>query len=721
MKLELNLKNRPFMFTSLVILLVAILFFTAITVFQIIAEKDRSEDKFISLKNGWEYKWDDTASVDTGKIDFSQIIEGKWYDYTITGKPLNNDNRHKAVWFRINIPKNKTWQTSALFFELMLSKKVEAYVDNQMIFKDDIYIMPYAINYALSRDRLVIPLQMEHTGKQLYIKVYSDLPAVGPYRNVYIGKYKEITRLFMRKDINNVILGFFFIVFGFFILPNVIFVNRKDRKSLIYLSCFILSMGCVFISISVNMNTLFFENNIIYFILNSIAFPCAVMSFMAFFRQVFFTFKENTLINKLWNFNIFLYFIIMAASILSYSGAHLSSDLVSTIFLLLGVFDALIQIIIVLRYAISGNIDAKIFTVGFSVYSFISLVEIPLFSVYGRVPSMYKWGILIFIAALMLILGRRFSDAHEKLLVYSNELVLNNEKLNEALTELKRSKQEVDELNSSLERRVDERTKQLKEAMDKLVNTQNQLIQSEKMAALGGLVVGVAHEINTPIGVGITAASHLVDETKELSDLYQNNKMKRSDLDNYIDTSVQSAGMILSNLKRAADLIRSFKKVAADQSSEEKRKFKVGEYINEVLISLSPEIRKYGHRIEVNCQESLEIDSYPGAFSQVITNLVMNSIIHAYDDGKTGVLRFSIEKQSQYVILRYSDDGKGIKKEFLQKIFDPFFTTRRNKGGTGLGLNIVYNIITQKFNGEILCESEVGNGILFIIKIPTIN
>jgi signal transduction histidine kinase len=269
-----------------------------------------------------------------------------------------------------------------------------------------------------------------------------------------------------------------------------------------------------------------------------------------------------------------------------------------------------------------------------------------------------------------------------------------------------------------LEYRVDERTRQLKEAMDTLVKTQDQLIQSEKMAALGNLVVGVAHEINTPVGVGVTAASHLEAQTNEISELYRGNKMKRSDFDNYIDMCVQSSGMLLSNLKRAAELIKSFKKVAVDQSSEERRCFKIKEYISEVLLSLSPEINKTKHKIEVNCPESLELNGYPGAFSQVITNLVMNSIIHGYDDREDGIIKFDIEGQSDKIIMKYSDDGKGIKEELIRRIFDPFVTTKRSNGGTGLGLNILYNIVTRTFEGNVKCESELGKGTTFIIELP---
>jgi predicted ATPase/signal transduction histidine kinase len=272
--------------------------------------------------------------------------------------------------------------------------------------------------------------------------------------------------------------------------------------------------------------------------------------------------------------------------------------------------------------------------------------------------------------------------------------------------------------NENLEQLVQQRTAQLSQALDDLKATQTKLLESEKMASLGGLVAGVAHEINTPVGIGITAASLLADKTTEFFGTYKSGQMKRSQLEKFLDIAMQSSSMVLSNLNRAADLIQSFKQVAVDQSTEEQRTFNLKEYLSEVLMPLSPKLRTTHHRVEIKGDEAIALNTYPGALSQIITNLVMNSLTHAYSPEDAGHLIFDFKQQGEQIILAYSDDGKGVPQENLSKIFDPFFTTKRGQGGNGLGLHIVYNLVTQKLNGTIEAESQVGVGTKFIIKLP---
>jgi signal transduction histidine kinase len=260
---------------------------------------------------------------------------------------------------------------------------------------------------------------------------------------------------------------------------------------------------------------------------------------------------------------------------------------------------------------------------------------------------------------------------------------------------------------------------ELSQTLASLKATQSQLVESEKMAALGGLVAGVAHEINTPLGVGVTAASLLEDRTIAFLKTYRGGQMKRSDLEKYLETAEQSSAMILRNLERAAELIQSFKQVAVDQSTEEKRKFEVKKYLAEVLLSLRPKLKPTRHAVHINGSDELTLDSYPGTFAQVVTNLVMNSLLHAYESGEAGQLSFDFSQENNQVIFEYADDGQGIPEENLDKIFDPFFTTKRGQGGSGLGLHIIYNLVTQKLGGTISCESKVGQGTRFVIKIPT--
>jgi len=297
----------------------------------------------------------------------------------------------------------------------------------------------------------------------------------------------------------------------------------------------------------------------------------------------------------------------------------------------------------------------------------------------------------------------------------------------EDITVRKQTEQDLLGLTETLERRVMERTlrldaanQELRETLGQLEQTQTQLVQAGKMAALGDLVAGVAHEINTPVGVGVTAASHLESETRAIVALHGEGRMKRGDLDRYFALCQDGAKLILSNLNRAAELIRSFKQVAVDQSGEARRTFRVKEYLAEVCLSLRPVLKNTSHRLEISCPEDLELNSYPGAFSQIVTNFITNSLTHAYDEGEAGSLRFDIRLQGGNVLFRYTDDGKGMTEDQVNQAFDPFFTTNRKKGGSGLGLHIVYNLVTQKLLGTITCESRPGKGTSFVLLFPAV-
>ncbi|MCP4347627.1 MAG: GAF domain-containing protein [Desulfobacterales bacterium] len=276
---------------------------------------------------------------------------------------------------------------------------------------------------------------------------------------------------------------------------------------------------------------------------------------------------------------------------------------------------------------------------------------------------------------------------------------------------------QVTELLNNLEHKVSERTSQLEESLEHLKKTQDQLVQSEKMAALGGLVAGVAHEINTPVGIGVTEASFLQEKTKFFSEAYTSGNLKRSDFEKYIKNAIGASDSILSNLERAAELITSFKQVAVDQSSEERRRFVLKTYISEILLSLHSKYKKTSHTIAVNCPEDLEIDSYPGVFSQVITNFVTNSLIHGFEGIEKGEIVFDISAEGDELLFRYSDNGRGMDDECLRQVFEPFFTTKRTRGGTGLGMHVVYNLVTQRLGGHLKCKSTPGEGTSFLIKM----
>jgi DNA-binding LacI/PurR family transcriptional regulator/signal transduction histidine kinase len=270
----------------------------------------------------------------------------------------------------------------------------------------------------------------------------------------------------------------------------------------------------------------------------------------------------------------------------------------------------------------------------------------------------------------------------------------------------------------SQSRNLEKANSELSRTLNILKETQEKLIQSEKMSVIGNLVAGISHEINTPIGISVTAASHLDEITRNISGLYAMNNMKKSDFEKYLKTAEELSGMILNNLQKAHELIGSFKQVTVDQSTEERRIFNVKEYLDQILLSLKPALKKTDLAIEVKCPDNLELLSFPGAFYQIITNFLMNSVIHGYDKGQKGNIIIEISVENNQAMLEYADDGKGISPAIIDKIFDPFFTTKRGQGGTGLGLHVVYNIVSQKLNGSIKCTSSVGKGATFKVIFP---
>jgi signal transduction histidine kinase len=255
---------------------------------------------------------------------------------------------------------------------------------------------------------------------------------------------------------------------------------------------------------------------------------------------------------------------------------------------------------------------------------------------------------------------------------------------------------------------------QLKEAQDGLV-------QAEKMAALGSLVAGISHEINTPIGTALTSASHLSERTAAYVKLFQAGTLKKSDLERYFALAKETCELMLANVQRAAQLVQSFKQISVDQTSAERRRFDLKTYIDEILLSLRPRLKRTPHRITVECPRELAIDSFPGALSQVLTNFIMNSLAHGFEEGRPGTITIRVSEASETEVeIDYSDNGRGIPKQHLTRIFEPFFTTKRGAGGSGLGLHIVFNLVTQTLGGSIRAMSLEGSGATFLLRLPKV-
>ncbi|WP_051534615.1 ATP-binding protein [Deefgea rivuli] len=248
---------------------------------------------------------------------------------------------------------------------------------------------------------------------------------------------------------------------------------------------------------------------------------------------------------------------------------------------------------------------------------------------------------------------------------------------------------------------------------------QLELQRNEKMASLGRLVAGIAHEINTPIGIGVTATSTLHSEIKLVLNDLDEGKLGKNRLTQFLQAARENVMVTERNLQRAAELIKSFKEIAVDQNSDVRRWINVNDYLNEILLNLSPSVKHTPYYWETQCPKELQVDTYPGSLAQIITNFINNSILHGFEGKSAGVMQIELSQNaSGALVLDYRDDGCGMDENIQQHIFDPFFTTKLGQGGSGLGMNIVYNLITQRLKGSIEIHSQPNSGVHFHCVFP---
>ncbi len=346
-------------------------------------------------------------------------------------------------------------------------------------------------------------------------------------------------------------------------------------------------------------------------------------------------------------------------------------------------------------------------------------------------------------------------NAYNKLI---DELVLHKEQLNEAQVEVIEANDKLDEHNLLLEQEVARKTSSLSTTMLKMEVQQRELLEqqtqlkdeisrrgqtektltktnselkssiielnkakerllnSEKIAALGNLSAEMAHEINTPIGVGITSVTYLSDLIVKLKDNVEQQNLSKRALDEFIDGSEKSVQLVEKNLDRASDLIASFKQVAVDQLSDKIRLVNIAKYIQEIINSLNPRLKNTAHEINVSCSSSIELHCHAGALSQIFTNLIINSLIHGFEDIKKGTIDINVTMSGDRVHIQYSDDGHGVSQDALNTLFDAFYTTKATSGGSGLGTHIMQSLVTDTLNGTIEAHSEIGKGLTFEIE-----
>jgi signal transduction histidine kinase len=267
-------------------------------------------------------------------------------------------------------------------------------------------------------------------------------------------------------------------------------------------------------------------------------------------------------------------------------------------------------------------------------------------------------------------------------------------------------------------RLLEQKNSDLNHVIEQLKATQKELIQKEKMASLGGLVAGIAHEINTPLGICVTGVSHLQEEYRIIKKDVDSNTLTEAKLMDFFEDVEEVLTILATNTQRGASLVNSFKQVAVDQSSNEIRKINFHQYIDEVILSLRPTLKRTQIVINVDCDVGLEVSVNAGAISQIFTNLILNSVKHGFSDSAKGSILIEAYEKNSNIILRYRDNGVGIDDKALGFLFEPFYTTKRGEGGSGLGTHLVYNLVTSSLKGKITVKSQIGKGLAYLIKFP---
>ncbi len=375
----------------------------------------------------------------------------------------------------------------------------------------------------------------------------------------------------------------------------------------------------------------------------------------------------------------------------------------------------------ILRYTLSGVDKIMGFTrLSNGWYMVVTLTEDEAFL---QVNRAFKALVLIISLITLVLLGLSYSlggfidhlvnqNSELENLVYIRTAELNqsNLELKDTMLELESNQEELIALNN-----------ELKDSYNQLKNAQDQLIIAEKLASLGELVAGVAHEINTPLGIGLTLNSFLNDSIVQVNDRFVSGKLGKADLNEYLHSSLEASELAIRNLMRAAEIVDTFKQVAVDQSTLELRKVNLRDYIGKIIKNLTPRSSKEKHTFHIHCEDSIEVYTYPGAIAQIITNLFVNALTHGFKVDQSGAIDIRLEKEHNMLHIIFQDNGNGISEDNLSKIFNPFFSTNKPNGSSGLGLHITYNLVTQTLGGTISVNSTPGQGTRFDILFPVID
>jgi signal transduction histidine kinase len=644
----------------------------------------------VELTKDWRYRWGDSPLNEAGIPVWiaEDTLSEEWQSIAYRDGILDPPDRdgEKYLWLRVGFTSGD-WKDAHLFIN-HVRFACEVYIDGQVIYKSAGMNEPRTYRSVVPRWHM-IPIESDSSNQVAFFRIYSDDPHVVGIEQVSIGAGSDFIRRMMADEIQLIILGFLFIATG--LVPLLVFIRKREKKIYFAFGFFTLSIGMATLGEAEDLLQLFWGLPTVLFSVLLIFYFLTPVGLCMYFEQIFGAgFKSG--IRRLRQ--IHLGYAVLCSVILILNVFPVSYlEIFSIFYFIIFFFTMLFLLGTSVVSAIRGRTEARIITAGFAIFWGLGIYDILGRGLY-LIPSWsgvtYPWGMLIFILSLGFVLERRFQQ-------YADELEVSNAKLQE--------------YSQTLEQKVEERTHALKEA-------QSQLIMKEKMASLGSLVAGVAHEVNTPIGAIYSAADvtrrciekiqSLLKSGQTLKEANSNTQLHKSfkilEDNNKVTTTAS---------KRIAKIVQSLKTFARLDEAEF-LKADIHEGLDSTLTLIDHEIKT---RITVIKQygEIPEIECYPNELNQVFMNVLMNAVQAIEQDGQI-VIKTYLEDDK--VIVKISDDGRGIPPDAMDKIFNPGFTSKGVGVGTGLGLSISYNII-QKHHGEIRVESEVGKGTTFFIILGT--
>jgi signal transduction histidine kinase len=647
----------------------------------------------VKITEGWEYRWGDSPIDEDGILLWTyQNLDSPEWKPTSSTRQIPGTKGENLLWLRVSLPEGN-WSNPTVFLPRVYLN-LEVYLESELIYSFGELKSSHSNRFsAFVPHRIFLPNDFQ--GKFLFFRIFTGRPKINGIDGVVLlGSREEVLLYTIKQNILQIFIGIFCIFIGLFSI--LLYMDRNIRGAFapLIFGIFSFSIGVTFLTLSPALSLVVHAPEFWYWALY-FAFLIFPPALLAFIDQVFGSGYKN-FIRRLWQFHLIIIVVAIALEIF----ARIPMPYWMEYLRYLWIFDCLIVVAAGIYASIKGRFEARVFTVGLGFFSVFALHDI--FSE-GKRQSLMPVGTLVFIILLGYILYRRLTENSRRLKVYAKELEEKSERLIEA-------KVQLEEYSRTLEQKVEERTREVKEK-------QAQLVQSSKMAALGSLVAGVAHEINTPVGainsMHNTLMRAVAKVKDDIEDCLKDTQKEYARIHSSLEVVDNANKVIQAGTERVIDIVKRLRSFARLDEAELKDA-DINEGIEDTLTIIHHQIK---HEITVvkNYGDIPRISCFPGRLNQVFLNLLINARQSIEDKG---TITISTYAKNNKVYVEIKDTGKGIAREHLAKIFDPGFTTKGVGVGTGLGLSICYQII-QDHHGEILVESDAGKGTTFTVILPT--